>query len=106
MHGGNRGYPRQAGAGPGQAGAGGQDEVRAWFSSVDRDRSGQICPLELQQALVNGNMSKFSEDTCKMMISMFDANRSGTIDIQEFQQLFRCGKIFRTIAKNILCSAS
>ena len=92
MHGGNRGYPRQGGAGPGQAGAGGQDEVRAWFTSVDRDRSGQICPLELQQALVNGNMSKFSEDTCKMMISMFDANRSGTIDIQEFQQLFRCGK--------------
>ena len=87
MHGGNRGYPRQAGAagaGPGQAGAAGQDEVRAWFSSVDRDRSGQICPLELQQALVNGNMSKFSEDTCKMMISMFDRNKSGTIDINEF----------------------
>ena len=65
-----------------------QDPVRGWFMSVDQDRSGQISALELQQALVNGNFSKFSEETCKMMISMFDQNKSGTIDINEFGQLF------------------
>merc|ERR1711862_667076 len=61
---------------------------RGWFMSVDQDRSGQISAIELQQALVNGNFSKFSEETCKMMISMFDQNKSGTIDINEFGQLF------------------
>ena len=65
-----------------------QDPVRGWFMSVDQDRSGQISAIELQQALVNGNFSKFSEETCKMMISMFDQNKSGTIDINEFGQLF------------------
>lgn len=33
-------------------------------------------------------MTKFSEETCKMMISMFDKNMSGTIDVVEFGQLF------------------
>ena len=65
-----------------------QDPVRGWFMSVDQDRSGQISAIELQQALVNGNFSKFSEETCKMMISMFNQNKSGTIDINEFGQLF------------------
>lgn len=41
-------------------------------------------------ALVNGNMSRFSEDACKMMIDMFDANHSGTIDLNEFKMLFDC----------------
>ena len=83
-HQGNTGYGQGRPGGQGQ----GQDDIRSWFTSVDSDRSGQISPLELQQALVNGNMSKFSEETCKMMISMFDANKSGTIDMNEFGQLF------------------
>ena len=84
-HQGNTGYSQGGGSRPGGQG---QDDIRSWFTSVDRDRSGQISPLELQQALVNGNMSKFSEETCKMMISMFDTNKSGTIDMNEFGQLF------------------
>ena len=70
------GYPRQ----PGQPG-GQQDQIRQWFLAVDADRSGQISATELQRALVNGNMSKFSEETCRMLISMFDNNHSGTIDV-------------------------
>ena len=77
-----------------------QDPVRGWFMSVDQDRSGQISALELQQALVNGNFSKFSEETCKMMISMFDHNRSGTIDVNEFGQLFNYVNQWRGLFMN------
>ena len=59
-----------------------------WFQAVDVDRSGHINAIELQQALINGNMSKFSEEACRMMIDLFDANKSGTIDVNEFVQLF------------------
>ena len=72
-HQGNTGYG--GGHNQGRPGGQGQDDVRSWFSSVDTDRSGQISPLELQQALVNGNMSKFSEETCKMMIRQGESER-------------------------------
>jgi len=62
--------------------------VQQWFSAVDSDKSGQIDGKELQRALVNGNWSHFSEEACRMMIELYDRNGSGTIDINEFQQLF------------------
>merc|ERR1711874_929005 len=62
--------------------------VAQWFSAVDTDRSGQISAQELQRALVNGNWSHFSEEACRMMIDMYDKNASGSIDVNEFQQLF------------------
>merc|ERR1712141_411760 len=62
--------------------------VSRWFGAVDIDRSGQINANELRQALINGNYSHFSEEACHMMIDMFDKDSSGTINIQEFQQLF------------------
>merc|ERR1712130_339562 len=62
--------------------------VAQWFQAVDQDRSGHINAIELQRALVNGNMSQFSEETCRLMIEMFDADRSGTIDLREFGMLF------------------
>ena len=92
---GQRGYPQQGYNQ--QQGHGGHNELRNWFMSVDRDRSGQIDALELQQALINGNFTKFSEETCKMMISMFDINKSGTIDINEFSQLFNYVNQWRNI---------
>jgi len=95
------GYPGGAPAGgyPGGAPAGGYPYGAApptslnplivqWFSAVDQDRSGQIDAKELQRALVNGNWSNFSEEACRIMIDMFDANGSGTIDVGEFNQLF------------------
>lgn len=33
-------------------------------------------------------MTQFSEEACGMMINMFDANHSGTIDLSEFGRLF------------------
>merc|ERR1711872_347190 len=84
-HPGGQGYQGQGGYG---APHGGNQLIYQWFQAVDTDRSGHINAPELQQALVNGNMSKFSEEACRMMIDLFDANKSGTIDVNEFSQLY------------------
>jgi len=58
------------------------------FMQVDKDRSGSISWLELQQALAERG-EHFKEDTCKLMIRMFDRNRTGGIDFDEFIELNR-----------------
>ncbi|KAK9890428.1 hypothetical protein WA026_010517 [Henosepilachna vigintioctopunctata] len=63
-------------------------QVQQWFQAVDKDRSGKINWQELQSALVNGQGQNFSETACKLMIGMFDRDKSGTIDITEFAQLY------------------
>lgn len=55
---------------------------------MDTDRSGQIDAKELQRALVNGNMCKFSEEATRMMIDMFDQDKTGQINVTEFGALF------------------
>uniref|UniRef100_D3TP68 Ca2+-binding protein n=1 Tax=Glossina morsitans morsitans TaxID=37546 RepID=D3TP68_GLOMM len=63
-------------------------EAQRWFSMVDRDRSGKINAEELQRALVNGRGEHFSDTSCKLMISMFDNDANGTIDVYEFEKLY------------------
>ncbi|XP_055379714.1 peflin [Condylostylus longicornis] len=63
-------------------------DVQRWFDVVDRDRSGKISATELKAALINGKGENFSDNACKLMISMFDTDASGTIDVQEFEKLF------------------
>ncbi|CAD7077675.1 unnamed protein product [Hermetia illucens] len=63
-------------------------DVQKWFDMVDRDRSGKITAAELKLALVNGKGENFSDNACKLMISMFDHDASGTIDITEFEKLY------------------
>jgi len=55
---------------------------------VDKDRSGKINARELQAALINGQGKNFSDVACQLMIGMFDKDKSGTIDITEFEQLY------------------
>jgi len=81
------------GAPPGQAPGYGQPpqvdpQVQQWFAAVDQDRSGRITSEELQRALVNTNWSQFNQETCRLMIGMFDKDFSGTIDLYEFQSLW------------------
>jgi len=59
-----------------------------WFNGVDTDGSGQIEATELQKALVNGDYSNFSEEACRMMIDMFDTDKTGQINVNEFGALF------------------
>jgi len=58
------------------------------FAKVDRDRSGQISIVELQQALSNGTMKPFNPETVRLMIGMFDHDHSGSIGFNEFQGLW------------------
>jgi Ca2+-binding EF-hand superfamily protein len=66
---------------------GGADpQLWSWFTSVDRDHSGNINPHELQQALVNGDWTPFELDTVKLLMTIFDVDRSGTITFNEVSQ--------------------
>ncbi|XP_008329626.1 peflin [Cynoglossus semilaevis] len=63
-------------------------EAYQWFHTVDTDRSGFISLKELKQALVNSNWSAFNDETCLMMINMFDKTRSGRMDMFGFSALW------------------
>ncbi|XP_072771694.1 peflin isoform X1 [Nerophis lumbriciformis] len=63
-------------------------EAQQWFQSVDTDHSGFINMKELKQALVNSNWSNFNDETCLMMINMFDKTRSGRMDLLSFSALW------------------
>ncbi|KAN0126399.1 hypothetical protein V8E52_000039 [Russula decolorans] len=75
---------------------------------VDRDRSGSITATELQSALRKGDWPytcvAFEMDTVKLLMSIFDTNRNGTIDIHEFDGLWKYIKqwedVFRRFDKN------
>lgn len=77
-------YGNNPGGNPGGAGP----DIQTWFNAVDRDRSGKINAEELQAALINAQGKNFSGTACQLMIGMFDHDKSGTIDINEFQQLY------------------
>ncbi|KAJ2558586.1 hypothetical protein EV175_000721 [Coemansia sp. RSA 1933] len=64
-------------------------QLRGWFDAVDSDHSGQLDASELQQALVNGDWSRFSSDTVRLMIGMFDRDHNGTISFDEFIGLWK-----------------
>lgn len=69
--------------------AGADPQLWQWFTAVDADHSGSISVHELQTALVNGNWSRFDLDTVKMLMGMFDVDRSGTINYTEFAGLWK-----------------
>lgn len=46
--------------------------------------TGQLSEKELSAALVNGDWTAFDPQTVRMMIRMFDSDRSGTIGFDEF----------------------
>ncbi|CDU24366.1 related to programmed cell death protein (calcium-binding protein) [Sporisorium scitamineum] len=68
---------------------GADPQLWQWFIAVDRDRSGQINAQELSQALVNGDWTPFDLDTVKMLMSVFDVDRSGQISFNEFSGLWK-----------------
>lgn len=67
---------------------------------MDTDRSGSITVTELQSALVNGNWTKFDLDTVKMLMNIFDTDRSGTIGFNEFQGLWRYIKDWQEVFRH------
>nr|XP_033811328.1 peflin isoform X2 [Geotrypetes seraphini] len=91
--------PGHYGQGPAAGGIpqGVDPEAFSWFQTVDSDRSGYISLKELRQALVNSNWSAFNEETCLMMINMFDKTKSGRMDVFGFSSLWRFIQQWRTL---------
>jgi len=54
------------------------------FKAVDKQGTGHLTEKELRAALVNGDWTSFDPHTVKMMIRMFDTDKTGTIDFDEF----------------------
>ncbi|KAG1879295.1 hypothetical protein C8R48DRAFT_647521 [Suillus tomentosus] len=75
--------------------AGADPQLWQWFCAVDTDRSGALSVTELQDALVNGKWhsnlahDEFDLDTVKMLMNIFDTDRSGTIGFNEFAGLWK-----------------
>jgi Ca2+-binding EF-hand superfamily protein len=69
--------------------AGADPTLWGFFTQVDADGSGSITVDELQKALVNGNWTKFDLDTVKLLMNIFDTDRSGSIGFAEFSGLWK-----------------
>ncbi|XP_054912001.1 peflin [Poeciliopsis prolifica] len=82
------GGPNQYNAPAGNIPPGVNPEAYQWFYSIDADRSGFINSKELKQAMINANWSHFNDETCLMMINMFDKTRSGRVDLFGFSALW------------------
>ncbi|KAH6682265.1 peflin [Plectosphaerella plurivora] len=67
------------------------------FRAVDKDGTGQLSERELSAALVNGDWTAFDPQTIRMMIRMFDSDRSGTIGFSEFCGLWSFLASWRTL---------
>ncbi|KAK0612961.1 hypothetical protein B0T17DRAFT_511323 [Bombardia bombarda] len=67
------------------------------FRAVDKDGTGQLSEKELSAALVNGDWTAFDQQTVRMMIRMFDSDRSGTIGFEEFCGLWSFLASWRTL---------
>jgi len=62
-----------------------QQTLQQKFSSIDRDRSGQISASELAAVPFDG--VKFSLETATLLVRVFDKDRSGQVGFQEFGAL-------------------
>ncbi|KAH8110544.1 EF-hand, partial [Phellopilus nigrolimitatus] len=76
---------------------GADPQLWQWYSSVDADGSGSITAQELQQCLINGDWSSFDLDTVKLLMTIFDTDRSGTIGFNEFAGLWKYIKDWQVV---------
>jgi len=67
---------------------GGNNQYWEWFTAVDRNRSGELDVDELRQALLNSDGSVFEPDTVQLLISMHDKRNRGTVNFEEFTNLY------------------
>jgi len=59
-----------------------------------------IHATELERALVNGDWTPFDLDTVKMLMTIFDVDRSGTIGFNEFSGLWKYIKDWQNVFKH------
>ncbi|KAJ3507165.1 hypothetical protein NLJ89_g6462 [Agrocybe chaxingu] len=80
--------------------AGADPQLWNWFSTVDTDRSGAITASELERALINGDWTPFDLDTVKLLMTIFDTDRSGTIGFNEFSGLWKYIKDWQNVFRH------
>ncbi|KAK8779636.1 hypothetical protein V5799_019023 [Amblyomma americanum] len=66
-----------------------QQSLRSTFLAADQGHNGAIDYRELQMALSAGTWRPFNMETAKMLVSLFDRNHDGTINFDEFSELYR-----------------
>ncbi|XP_006460581.1 hypothetical protein AGABI2DRAFT_192241 [Agaricus bisporus var. bisporus H97] len=71
-----------------------------WFTAVDTDRSNHITAPELERALINGDWTPFDLDTVKLLMTIFDTDRSGTIGFNEFSGLWKYIKDWQNVFRH------
>ncbi|KAH9909227.1 hypothetical protein F4778DRAFT_768151 [Xylariomycetidae sp. FL2044] len=82
---------------PGPQEGGTDPSLLPLFRAVDKQGDGQLSHKELSAALVNGDWTSFDDQTVRMMIRMFDSDRSGTIGYAEFCGLWSFLASWRTL---------
>jgi len=96
-YGGGFSAPPSRGGGPP---VGADPQLWQWFNTVDTDRSGAITVNELERALINGDWTPFDLDTVKMLMQIFDSDRSGTIGFNEFAGLWKYIKDWQNVFRH------
>ncbi|OWZ63433.1 hypothetical protein AYX15_04624 [Cryptococcus neoformans] len=64
-------------------------ELRDMFAAFDSSRSGHLSAFDLQKLLAKDATMDAREDSVKMLMNIFDTDRSGSINFQEFEGLYR-----------------
>ncbi|CAK7214374.1 hypothetical protein SCUCBS95973_002125 [Sporothrix curviconia] len=73
------------------------DQLRVIFDGLDTRRVGYITEKQLAENLVNSDRTKFDTYTVNMMVRMFDSDRSGDLNFNEFVGLWQFLDRWRTI---------
>jgi Ca2+-binding EF-hand superfamily protein len=79
---------------------GADPQLWSWFTAVDLDRSGAITAIELERALINGDWTPFDLDTVKLLMTIFDSDRNGTISFTEFAGLWKYIKDWQNVFRH------
>lgn len=70
-------------------------EVQKWFQNVDSKVStGKLTAKDLQMAFFTFQGRLFSDATCKFVVRLFDLDKNGGLDIEEFESLYYHIKIW------------
>ncbi|KAL3113377.1 hypothetical protein niasHT_012291 [Heterodera trifolii] len=71
------------------------------FDKICNDGSTKMDKNTLQSLLSNGTDRSFNQDTCRLLIDLFDSNRDGMIDRNEFRPLWKYVDEWKISFKNI-----
>jgi len=74
-----------------------ETQLQEWFLSVDTDESGKISAKELRGALMNGDWTPFDMETVKMLMTIYDTERSGCLEYEEFVNLCKYIKHWQVV---------